>query len=271
MRSVIIFLALFGPISLAPTPQGIDTCIDFEVLTGGCEVVSGSLDGDAAVISGEVDIPGTPGSAGASGSGSSSGSTGAAADPPCAQLVGDRCLVQSTRLRPGTPVAPVAPTPRVTLTDIASFRPNPGVQFMEPDGWAVVGLDTNFFAVVGIQVHTGTLFGRPAAVRFTPVAYHWDYGDGTVLTRATPGGTWAALGIPEFGPTPTSHVYTAAGTYVIRLTVEFRAEYRFATGAYIPIAGRLSRPANDLMITAGDAKTVLVERDCRQNPGGPGC
>lgn len=203
-----------------------------------------------------------PGSGGGAGGGSGSG---AAEPPPCPQLLGDRCLVSSDRQRPGDDVPPI------TLTDIVSFRPDPGVQYMEPDGWAVVGLDTNFYAVVGTQVHSGTLLGHPASVRFTPVAYRWDYGDGTVVTRLTRGGTWAALGLPEFARTPTSHVYRSAGQYVIRLTIEFRAEYRFAAGAYVPIPGRLALPANELRIRAGTASTVLVDRDCTRSPDGPGC
>ncbi|HXR44567.1 MAG TPA: PKD domain-containing protein, partial [Pseudolysinimonas sp.] len=117
----------------------------------------------------------------------------------------------------------------------------------------------------------GTLLGRPASVRFTPVGYHWDYGDGGRADRPTPGGTWASQGIAEFDPTPTSHVYVTEGDYVIRLTIDFRAEYRFAGGGYQPIPGAITLPANDLTITVGGAKTVLVDRDCAAEPAGPGC
>jgi len=33
----------------------------------------------------------------------------------------------------------------------------------------------------------------------------------------------------------------------------------------------LSLPSNQLTITVGSARTVLVEDDCRVNPSGPGC
>jgi len=159
----------------------------------------------------------------------------------------------------------------VTLSDIASFRPRPGVQYMQPDGWMVPGLDANFYAVTSQHVVDGTLLGQPASVRFTPVAFHWTYGDGTSATRSTKGATWEALGIPEFGPTPTSHVYTTEGQYTIRLTIDFSAEYRFAGSSYYPIDGILPLPANDLHVTVDGAKTVLVEHDCATNPHGPGC
>ena len=142
---------------------------------------------------------------------------------------------------------------------------------MEPDGWAVAGLHTNFYAITEPHVIPGTLLGRPADVRFTPISYHWTYGDGTSATRSTKGGTWASLGIPEFEESPTSHVYEQVGDYTITLTVTFAAEYRFDGSAWRPVIGSITLPANDLHIRVGTAKTVLVEHDCVVNPAGPGC
>ncbi|RQP09308.1 MAG: PKD domain-containing protein [Microbacteriaceae bacterium] len=159
----------------------------------------------------------------------------------------------------------------VTLADIARFRPTAGVQRMEPDGWVVVGLPANFYALVDPQVVPGELLGQPADVRFTPVSWHWDYGDGASATRATKGGTWAGLGLREFDATPTSHVYRSPGDYTVRLSIRYRAEYRIGGGAFVPIAGTIVLPANELRITAGGAKTVLVDRDCTVAPRGPGC
>jgi hypothetical protein len=170
-------------------------------------------------------------------------------------------------------LAPPPPpgTPAVTLNDIATFRPAPGTDHMEPDGWSVAGLDTNFYAVAAPQTVPGTLLGRPAEVRFIAVGFDWDYGDGATAARGTPGGTWEQLRIPEFDPTPTSHVYAAVGDYTIRLRIDYRAEYRFDGPAFVPIDGTLALPANDLRITVGDAKTVLVNHDCATVPTGPGC
>ena len=97
---------------------------------------------------------------------------------------------------------------------------------MEPNGWMIVGLDTNFFATGGVQVKDGTLLGQPASVRFTPVTWRWTYGDGTSASAAMGGTTWAAQGVREFDPTPTSHVYRSPGTYYIDLSIDYRAEYR---------------------------------------------
>ena len=159
----------------------------------------------------------------------------------------------------------------VTLSDIARFRPAPGIQRMQPDGWVVVGLPANIYSIVDTQIVPGELLGQPADVRFTPIAWQWNYGDGTTATLPTRGGTWHALGLHEFDPTPTSHTYHQPGSYTIRLSIVYRAEYRIAGSPFTPIAGTLTLPANDLHITATGAKTVLVDRDCTQLPRGPGC
>lgn len=160
----------------------------------------------------------------------------------------------------------------ITLADIATFTPQSPVQYMEPDRWMVVGLPTNFYTDIAPHVVSGQLLGQPADVRFTPFAYAWNYGDGTAVTHATPGGTWQALGLDEFDPTPTSHVYEAEGTYTITLTVAYAAEYRYAGGPWTRIAGYLELPADELVAEAtSDAVTVLVDRDCTRAPLGPGC
>jgi len=162
-------------------------------------------------------------------------------------------------------------TAPVTLDDIASFRPTVGTSMMEPNGWMVVGLPTNFYASTTAHVVDGTLLGFPASVRFTPVSWRWTYGDGSSRASATGGATWASLGLPEFEPTATSHVFGSPGTFTIQLTVSFAAEYRFGGPTWVPIAGTLAVPANSIVATAGDAQTVLVARDCVANPQGIGC
>ncbi|PZQ91929.1 MAG: hypothetical protein DI534_03010 [Leifsonia xyli] len=225
--------------------------------------VTSTIDGDEAVIDGSTTTPGSTGSGGGSGG----GGTGASAPAPGAAPTTPRCgdLDPTCDSRDDFDVIVV------TLNDIARFRPTPGVQRMEPDGWVVVGLPANIYSLVDPQVVPGELLGQPAEVRFTPVAWNWNYGDGDAATRTTKGGTWSALGLREFDATPTSHTYLRNGSYTIRLTITYRAEYRFAGGPFVPIAGTITLPANELNITAGGAKTVLVDRDCTRAPAGPGC
>ena len=185
-------------------------------------------------------------------------------DPPCLRIVDNRCYISLTRPGDAVPGTP-------TLSDIASFRPEVGTAHMQPNGWGVVGIHTNFYATGDAHVVTGTLLGQPASVRFTPIAWHWNYGDGTASTSASPGGTWAQLGIREFDATPGSHLYTAKASYTVGLDIEYAAEYQYAGQPWLPIAGTLLLPANDLTITTWNVKTVLVAEDCLDDPSGPGC
>jgi hypothetical protein len=159
----------------------------------------------------------------------------------------------------------------VTITDLKNFPPHPGIDHMQPNGWAIIGLDTNFYATIGSETEHGKLLGRQADVRFAPVGFNWVYGDGKSATSTTPGASWASQGIDDFDPTDTSHVFEHKGNYTIHLDVIFSAEYRYAGGAWAGVIGTIAVPSVPLKITAGDAKTVLVNRDCTQNPAGPGC
>ncbi len=224
----------------------------------------GTIQGDEATVAGSNSTS----SGGGAGSGSSSNSNGGAPAPEIDDTCDGPCA--------GGHDAPDSPRDDytitvITLSDIARFRPTPGIQRMEPNGWVIVGLPANIYSSVGTQIVPGQLLGQSADVRFTPIWWRWSYGDGATATLPTKGGTWAALGLREFDSTPTSHIYEQAGNYTIRLSIVYRAEYRIAGGPFTPITGTLTLPANELHITASGAKTVLVDRDCTAAPRGPGC
>lgn len=248
------------------------SCGSYESQTTGCPTVGGSVHGGGVDVVGSVTSPGSSGlqgnaNAGAgSGTGKGTGGRGGAfvtKPPPPPPPARDGYSVT-------TPGAPPGISP-VTVNDLVNFRPVAGIDQMEPKGWMVVGLDTNFYASVGGGVQTGLLLDQPASVRFSALRYRWSYGDGSSVTRANHGASWAAQGLAEFDATPTSHVYSTAGTYSIDLTIEFSAEYQFAGAGWIPVAGTVPVAANRLTATAGNAQTVLVDRNCTQNPSGPGC
>lgn len=236
-------------------------CTDFDRATTGCPIVGAGIDGKDVVVKVDLNKPvaqsGDP-RMGGSGSGSSDNAASPVIPaPPVAYLGRDGYTI----------------TGPVTLSDIARFRPDAGTDLMQPNGWMIVGLSTNFYAHADRHIKSGTLLGQPASVRFTPVRYSWAYGDGATRTTATPGATWSDLRINEFEATPTSHIYRAPGKYFIDLTIGYTPEYRYATGPdWIPVTGIVWVPANRLVAEASaGAKTVLVEHECTVNPSGPGC
>lgn len=234
-------------IGQAPVWAAESTCTVARMKLGACQV-SAEHDGHEVTLDGRLDVP-------VSSAGSDPGSLPPPPPPPAVD-------------RPGYTV-----TMPVTLADVARFRPNPGTDHMQPDGWMIVGLPTNFYARASQHVKSGTLLGEAAFVRFTPARYVWSYGDGSTRTSSTQGSTWSALGLAEFDATATSHTYRNPGRYVIDLTVGYSPEYRLATSAdWIPLAGYVWVPANRLVaVAAAGAKTVLVEDECTANPRGPGC
>ncbi|MEO7123641.1 MAG: hypothetical protein ABI400_11105 [Lacisediminihabitans sp.] len=271
MGSLTLTFVLISLIFVATPAQA---CTREQDLTVGCPQTEATaqINGDGVDLSASKDLPGngkgkSNGNGNGNGTGSGQSTTGGSSGtkattprPPDVPGPGDPYYRD-----PYTVIAPV------TISDLVNFKPAPGVDHMEPNGWMIVGLNTNFYATAQSQVQTGVLLGQQASVRFTPARFRWSYGDGHSANLGTKGATWAAQGIREFERTPTSHVYAKAGSYDIDLTIDFSAEYRYAGDNWIPVVGTLPVPANRLHATAGDAKTVLVQRNCSALPRGPGC
>lgn len=164
----------------------------------------------------------------------------------------------------------VAGLPEVTLADLASFVPSRPTLRGEPDGVGVVGMPTNVVASASEQRIPGTLFDYDVVVRFVPVGFRFDYGDGAVATSSTGGASWSALGQAEFTPTPTSHVYAERGTYRVGVTVLYAASVDFGAG-WRPVPGHVEATTSGYRVRIVEVHTALVEKTCIENPRGPGC
>ena len=184
----------------------------------------------------------------------------------------NRCFRARQEATPTDEASPTTPaaSPGITITDLAQFAPTPRPLSTEPDAVGVAGLPVNFTASAARHVQSGTLLGTALTVRFTPVAYDYDYGDGSSRTLTTPGRTWADLGQEPFTPTPTSHTYAAAGTYTVRLSIRYAAEIDTGTG-WTPVAGTLTSAPPPLILTIHTARTALVAHTCTERPTAPGC
>lgn len=254
--SLLVFLLVVASVVLLPLPAWAASCGPGDFRSGAC--INANVGNGGVDLGGSIGSPGTP--RGERPRGGSGGGDVEDPEPPC--------TVCRDLFRVTLPEEALDP---ITLADLVNFRPEVGVQRMEPSGWMVVGLDTNFYVETAAHVEDGVLLGVPASVRFTPTAYHWTYGDGSSADLAVKGASWRALGLREFDPTPTSHVFEAPGTYSISVSVDFRAEYTFGGGAWTAVEGTVPVPSTPVNARAGDADTVLVARDCTANPRGPGC
>jgi hypothetical protein len=175
---------------------------------------------------------------------------------------------------PATPADP-APAevadPGVTLGDVAQFVPRSASILSQPNGWALVGAPVNLLTDASAQVVDGTLLGRPAQVRFVPVSFTWDHGDGTSTTVVGPGASWKQLGQRDFSATDTSHVYGSVGDRRVSLTVAYAPSYRFDGGGWQQIAGTLPVLVGPVVIHVLQGSTVLVGGACGTAHAGPGC
>ena len=256
----------------APTASFADSdCGKFEQTTNSCPEATGEFNNGGVDLSAgyERGSGGADQNDGDDGNGSGEvlvDNNGGAADGPFQiPIVRDDFTINCA---PGTPCDPNLV---VQISDLVNFRPITPTQGMEPNGWTVIGLPTNFVAGASVHTLSGSLLGFPADVRFTPASYRWDYGDGGHDSSSTGGATWAALNLPEFSETATSHSYRETGSFTITLRVSFAAEYRFGGQTWRNVRGTLAVPASPLTVVAGEARTVLVDRECTRNPSGPGC
>jgi hypothetical protein len=173
--------------------------------------------------------------------------------------------------KPADP-APAAPvTPGVSLQDVAQFVPRSASIRSQPNGWALVGAPVNFLTDATVQVVDGMLLGRPAQVRFVPVWFTWDHGDGTVSTTVGPGASWKQLGQQDFTSTDTSHTYPSVGDRRVAVTIAYSPSYRFDGGGWQQIPGTLPVVIGPVTIHVLQGSTVLVGGACGTRNAGPGC
>jgi hypothetical protein len=160
--------------------------------------------------------------------------------------------------------------PAVTIADLVRFAPPGSSLTGEPNNVGVAGLPTNFVTTAQAQTVTGELLGFPLSVRFTPAAYDFVYGDGTISTSSTGGSPWADLAQAQFTPTDTSHAYKERGTYTAQVNVRYSAEVDFGTG-WFPVTGQVTADGTPQPIRIFEAHTALVAFTCAEAPRSPGC
>lgn len=274
LLSAAVFLSAQVLPAAAEEPAVDPTCSTLELNAGTCTSAGGENTGDGTDLFGTVLDPGDSTTAT-----TFNGDTATSAPPfdnglvfdQFGEVIGDLNCVITGGCGWATTSTEVEQTEPVTLDDIEHFTPHVGENVMEPEGWAVTGLHANFYSTVKRHIVEGELLGNPALVRYTPVAWHWNYGDGSSLESDAPGQSWDDLEQPEFTRTGTSHVFDQTGAREITLTVYFTAEYSFTGTDWVAIDGQVEAAADPIEATIGTAKTVLVSGTCEAGSEAPGC
>ena len=183
-----------------------------------------------------------------------------AQSPPRVQTTPSSAVTTSvTPARPAPPPPPPRPpTPPQSASELAAFQPDRPTLVSEPGDWSMPTLPTNFVARATTHTRSGQLAGWPVEVRFTPVRFHWDFGDRRQATFTDPGQTWATLGLKQFDPTPTSHTYARPGRYVTSVRVDYRVEFRFVGEAFQPVSGTVSSASENRTIRVLTVSPLLL-------------
>ena len=251
--SAVLFLV--APVSMSSTAP---ECSAASYLAGACVADVGA---DSVTIGASLSSPG-----------SAPGSPGVVSVPainPNGRALPARdfrCNLGSVELCTVEPAAGVAP---ITIADLASFTPAVGELVVQPENWGVLGIPTNFVATASDHVQQGTLLGQPVEVRWRPVAFTFDYGDGTVVTSDDAGALWQSSD-DDWTATATSHEYTTRGDYTATVTITFEADLATGSGwATVPGTLELAAPAEAVQIF--EVQTVLTRGDCIEYPNDPGC
>jgi hypothetical protein len=246
-----VLLAL-TPLSLAHASE----CTHSERTSGQCSGVGATVTSEGVTVWGTQVTPGSP----------EAGYQGRWTPPPPKDPVlgSAQCAVKIAGLcRGASPSKEVgersAPTPPQSVSDVAQFAPQGASFVQEPAGWSLPLLPMNVFSTDRGTLESGDVAGWPIEVRFTPIAYRWIFGDGTVTVKTVPGSSW---GSRQFSPTATSHVYQLSGDYRVGLEVTYAASYRFEGGPFVSLPGQITRSGGEQLVEVLSVTPLLVDRGC---------
>lgn len=178
-----------------------------------------------------------------------------------------RCRASSPSRGPAATPAParvvVPPRPPAapsSVSDLAQFSPQGSSFVIEPGEWSLPRVPTNVYSTAAAHQVSGVLLGWPMEVRFTPVRFHWSFGDGARATHGQPGSSWGA---EQFSQTPSSHVYAQPGTYQVSVVVDYDVAFRWqGQSGFTPVAGSISQPGGSRALEVLRVTPVLVDRGC---------
>ena len=119
-------------------------------------------------------------------------------------------------------------------------------------GRALVNLPVAAHAEPAPSTWTPTLLGAPVTIRAIPVAYAWDFGDGSPpVVTDRPGAPW-----PEHA---AEHTYPGTGDVTVTLTTRYTGQYSLDGGAtWIPIPGTAAATSPPLPLRLVEARAQLI-------------
>ena len=125
-----------------------------------------------------------------------------------------------------------------------------------PNGWVMVNMDTVVFTSRDAQVLDVVVLGTPVRVSARPVAFSWDFADGSVpLVTSDPGRPYPHQTV--------AHTYTRGGSYAVTLITTWEADFQvIGSGTWTPVPGTATTTSPGAPLQVYEARSHLVDGPC---------
>jgi hypothetical protein len=174
------------------------------------------------------------------------------------------------------PVAPVeagfVPAEAPVVITLEEFQKQPVLAatiLSQPANFGLRNAHSNMWAQAAEQEFAFVFQDADIVLKARPVAYLWEYGDGTTVRTTSPGGPVPGNGFDT--QTPTSHRYAETGDFQVAVTTFFAGDYSLDGGPFQPVAGEAAVVSAPHLMSIWRTQGHQVSQDCLENPTGVGC
>ncbi|WP_105030964.1 PKD domain-containing protein [Arthrobacter ruber] len=174
------------------------------------------------------------------------------------------------------PVAPVeagfVPAEVPVVITVEEFQKQPvlaATVLSQPANFGLRNAHSNLWAQAAEQEFAFEFQDADVVLMARPVAYLWEYGDGTTVRTTSPGGPVPGNGFDT--QTPTSHRYAKTGDFQVTVTTFFAGDYSVDGGPFQPVAGEAAVVSAPHLMSIWRTQGHQVSQDCLENPTGIGC
>jgi hypothetical protein len=174
-------------------------------------------------------------------------------------LAGEGCDVKGPR-------AGVVGPPAVSGSDVTAYVRREisasGIGVAPPGGRTLVNIQTLLWvnSPAG-RTLSATLLGQAVTIQLRAARVDWDYGDGTIETRADAGHPYDPRSHPcdtKLCPYYDGHVYRQSGTATLTATVAWQVSFTTARTGTITIPGTTAAPPSHVALRILQARAELV-------------
>lgn len=148
----------------------------------------------------------------------------------------------------------------------AYFSPDESSAAVSPSNNLSSGESATFFSDPKVHYRLGSVLGKSAEVRFSPIQTTWAFGDGSAAQGESP-----------------EHIF-ATGSFEVEVIITYSVSYRFAGQLdWVADPGQIDMPATVLILVSDERNPAqpsikteirapfLVSANCLANPRAPGC